>query len=297
MADRYGQAFTVMRNSGQATAAELRQAFTRYAEAAVQANGGVVDGFIQSQAAAQGLQVRVDETGTVIVEAMSKGASATDAMGMSLERAIDQYGRLGAAAQQAAEAALAAKEKELEMTERLMDAKQKEIDLENRRRNVDRDGFTLDKNGNRMEQLVETWMSTMNQLKNWGLDDAQARKIADKLFDENGKMRGLNEYRRSDFDTFSSILRRLAEEELRKTPMNTGSQNGNTGSGGSDGGTSGGSGSQSGSGRNTGSGVSTGSGKQTTVVLTDGKKKVTATVADTDEAKFIDMLQSSRRVS
>jgi hypothetical protein len=43
--------------------------------------------------------------------------------------------------------------------------------------------------------------------------------------------------------------------------------------------------------------VGTGSGKQTTVVLTDGKKKVAATVADTDEAKFIDMLQSSRRVS
>ena len=298
MADRYGQAFTVMRDSGQATAAELRQAFTRYAEAAVQANGGVVDGFIQSQAAAQGLQVRVDETGKVIVEAMSKGASATDAMGMSLERAIDQYGRLGAAAQQAAEAALAAKEKELEMTERLMDAKQKEIDLENRRRNVDREGFTLDKNGNRMEQLVETWMSTMNQLKNWGLDDKQARGIADKLFDDSGNMRGLNSYRKSDFDTFSSILRRMAEEELRKTPMNTRNQNGNTGSGGSGGGTSGGSGSQSGSGRNTGSGVSSGTGsKTTTVVLTDGRNKVTANVADTDEAKFIDMLQSSRRVS
>lgn len=297
MADRYGQAFTVMRDSGQATAAELRQAFTRYAEAAVQAKGGVVDGFLQAQAAAQGLQVRVDETGKVIVEAMSKGANATAAMGMSLERAIDQYGRLGSAAQQAAEAALTAKEKELEMAERLMDVKQKEIDLENRRRNVDKDGYTLDKNGNRMEQVVETWMSTMNQLKSWGLDEKQARGVADKVFDDSGKMRGLNAYRESDFDTFSSILRRLAEEELRKTPMNTGNQEGATGNGGSGGGTSGGSGSQSGSGRNTGSGMSTGPGKQTTIVLTDGKKKVPATVADTDEAKFIGMLQSSRRVS
>ena len=298
MADRYGQAFTVMRDSGQATAAELRQAFTRYAEAAVQANGGLVDGFVQAQAAAQGLQVRVDETGKVIVEAMSNSADATDAMGMSLERAIDQYGRLGSAAQKAAEAALAAKEKELEMTERLMDAKQKEIDLENRRRNVDRDGFSLDKNGNRVQQLVETWMSTVNQLKSWGLDEDKSRGIADKLFDDNGKMRGLNSYRKSEFDTFSTILRRMAEEELRKTPLNTGNQTGNTGgSGGAAGGPSGGSGSQSGSGRNTGSGVSAGSGKSTTVVLTDGKKKVTATVADTDESKFIDMLQSSRRVS
>lgn len=292
MADRYGQAFTVMRDSGQATAAELRQAFTRYAEAAVQANGGLVDGFVQAQAAAQGLQVRVDETGNVIVEAMSSAANATNAMGTSLERAIDQYGRLGAAAQQAAEAALAAKEKELEMQERLMDAKQKEIDLENRRRNVDREGYTLDKNGNRTEQLVSTWMSTMNQLKSWGLDDTQARKISDQLFDDSGKLRGLNQYRRSDSDTFSSILRRLAEDELRSTPMNAGNQNNSTNGGGA----AGGSGSQSVSDRSTGRGA-TGISKSTTIVLTDGKKRVNALVADTDENKFLDILQSSRRVS
>lgn len=296
MADRYGQAFTVMRDSGQATAAELRQAFTRYAEAAVQANGGVVDGFIQSQAAAQGLQVRVDETGKVIVEAMSKGASATDAMGMSLERAIDSYGRLGAAAQAAAEAALAAKEKELEMTERLMDAKQKEIDLENRRRNVDREGFTLDKNGNRMEQLVETWMSTMNQLKNWGLAEEQARGIADKLFDDSGKMRGLNNYRRDKSDTFSSILRRMAEQELRKTPLNGGEPKE---SGGSSGGTrpSGGSGTQSSStsgSRSTSSGATQ---RTTTVKLDDGKNQVTANIPTADERKFLGMLGNARRAA
>ena len=298
MADRYGQAFQVMQSSGQATAAELRAAFTRYAEAAVQANGGVVDGFVQAQAAAQGLQVRVDETGKVIVEAMSKGANATDAMGMSLERAIDSYGRLGAAAKAAAEAALAAKEKELEMTERLMNAKQKEIDLENRRRNVDRDGFTLDSSGNRMQQLVGTWMSTMNQLKQWGLDDKQARGIADKLYDDNGNMRGLNAYRRDKSDTFSSILRRMAEEELRKTPLNTGgiTGNGGTGTGGSGNGTNGGTGSQSTS-KPTSSGVSTGNGKTTTVVLSDGKNKVSAAVAPNDEKKFINMLQTSKGVS
>lgn len=297
MADRYGQAFTVMRQSGQATAAELRTAFTRYAEAAVQANGGVVDGFVQAQAAAQGLQVRVDETGKVIVEAMGAGAQATDAMGMSLERAIDSYGRLGAAAQAAAEAALAAKEKELEMTERLMDAKQKEIDLENRRRNVDKDGFTLGSDGNRMTQLVETWMSTMNQLKQWGLDDKQSRGIADKLYDDNGDLRGLNSYRKDSSDTFSSILRRMAEEELRKTPMNTTGPTGtSTTTGGDSKPTTGGTGTQSTS-KAPSSGVSTGTGKTTTVVLKDGKSTVSAAVAPNDEKKFINMLQTSKGVS
>ena len=60
--------------------------------------------------------------------------------------------------------------------------------------------------------------------------------------------------------------------------------------------TTGGSGSQSTS-KPTSSGVSTGSGKTTTVVLSNGKQKVSATVADTDETKFINMLQSSKGVS
>lgn len=131
------------------------------------------------------------------------------------------------------------------------------------------------------------------------MDEKQARGIADKLFDDNGNMRGLNAYRRDKSDTFSSILRRMAEEELRATPLNTGGTTGGTtgtGSGGTSKPTTGGSGSQSTS-KPTSSGVSTGSGKTTTVVLSNGKQKVSATVADTDETKFINMLQSSKGVS
>jgi tape measure domain-containing protein len=276
MADRYGQAFTVMRDSGQATAAELRQAFTRYAEAAVQANGGVVDGFVQAQAAAQGLQVRVDETGKVIVEAMGAGTNATNSLSMSLDRAIDQYGKLGSAAQAAAEAALAAQEKELEMQERLMDAKQKAIDLENRRRNVDRDGFTLDNNGNRLSMEIPTWLSTLNQLKGWGVDDTQARSIANRLFDDRGQMRGLAEFRRDPSDTFSSILRRLAEDAIRGgTPLNTGgtTQNNNSSNNGN------------------------GTNRTTNVNISNGSQRVGVSVAPGDEQRFLNMLGTSRGVS
>ena len=295
MADRYGQAFTVMRDSGQATAAELQQAFTAYAQAAVQANGGLVDGFVQAQAASLGLRVSVDETGKVIVEAMASGASATDAMGMSLERAIDSYGRLGDAAQAAAEKALAAKEKELDMIERLMDAKQKEIDLENRRLGRDSEGFTTDKNGNRLTQTVDTWMSLVNQLKQWGVSEEDARKIADEFTNSKGEVPYFNNPGQIKYggknNTMSYALQRAAQQALRATPLNTPQED-------KGGGTkpTGGSGSQSTS-KAPSSEVSTGTGKTTTVVLTDGKKKVTANVADTDEAKFIDMLQSSRRVS
>ena len=293
MADRYGQAFEVMRNSGQATAAELRQAFTAYAQAAVQANGGLVDGFVQAQAASLGLRVSVDETGKVIVEAMSSGANATDAMGMSLERAIDSYGRLGDAAQAAAEKALAAKEKELEMVERLMDSKQKEIDLENRRLGRDREGFSVDASGKRIEQTVATWISTLAQLKSWGLDEDQARKLANEAFDDRGKQRSLSNYRRNKSEDWNSLLRNAAEEMLRQTPLNTQASGNTRGAGGN---TSGGSGTQSTSTRapEPSSGVS---GRTTTIVLTDGKVKAKALVNESAESRFINLLQSARSVS
>lgn len=301
MADRYGQAFNVMRQSGQATAAELRQAFTQYAQAAIQANGGVVDGFVQSQAAALGLKVTVDDTGKVIVESMNAGANAIDAIGMSLDRAIDSYGRLGAAAQAAAEKALAAKEKELQMTERLMDAKQKEIDLENRRLGRDREGFSTDKNGNRMEITVPTWLSTLSQLKSWGLDEEQARKLANEAFDDRGNQKGLNQYRKNKGEDWTSLLRNAAEQLLRRTPINTPQDtrnnkpqdnNQNTGS-------SGGSGSPSrstGAGRDSG-GSGVGLGKTTTVILDDGNRRVKAGVPTADEGKFLDMIGNARRAA
>ena len=299
MADRYGQAFTVMRDSGQATAAELRQAFTAYAQAAVQANGGLVDGFVQAQAASLGLRVSVDETGKVIVEAMSSGANATDAMGMSLERAIDSYGRLGDAAQAAAEKALAAKEKELEMTERLMDAKQKEIDLENRRLGRDSEGFTVDKNGNRLTQTIDTWMSLVNQLKQWGVSEEGARKIADEFTNSKGEVPYFNnpgqiKYGGKD-NTLSYALQRAAQQFLRNTPLNTPQEN-------KGGGTkpTGGTGSQStstSSGRSSGSGVSTPNGKTTTVILNEGRNRVRADVPTADEARFLGMLGNARRAA
>lgn len=294
LADKYSQAFNVMKNSGQATASELRQAFTAYAQAAIQANGGVVDGFVQAQAAALGLTVKVDETGKVIVEAMSKGANATDSLGMSLERAIDSYGRLGSAAQAAAEQALAAKEKELALTERLMDAKQKEIDLENRRLGRDREGFSTDKNGNRLEMTIPTFISTLSQLKNWGLDEDQARKIANEAFDDRGNQKSLSNYRRNKSEDWTSLLRNAAEAELRKMPLNTPQNNKPNGSGGNN--TSGGSGTPSnstGSGKNTSSGVQ--AGKTTNVIINDGKNKVGVSVNSSDEGKFLDMLGTARR--
>ena len=97
------QAFEVIRDSGKATAEELRAAFTAYAEQAVAANGGVADATVKAQASALGLAVEVDKTGKVIVQSMAEAAFGVKGAGQALEDAADSARELGEAAGEAGE--------------------------------------------------------------------------------------------------------------------------------------------------------------------------------------------------
>src|SRR3990167_7867728 len=55
--------FDLIKGSGQATAAGLQQAFQRYAEAAIAANGGVATASVQAEAGMRGLEIVTDATG------------------------------------------------------------------------------------------------------------------------------------------------------------------------------------------------------------------------------------------
>jgi hypothetical protein len=145
-------------------------------------------------------------------------------------------------------------------------------------------------------------MSLVNQLKQWGVSEEGARKIADEFTNSKGEVPYFNNPGQIKYggknNTLSYALQRAAQQFLRETPLNTGGTTGTTGTGngGTNKPTSGGTSSQSTS-KSTSSGASTGSGKTTTVVLSNGKQKVSATVADTDETKFINMLQNSKGVA
>lgn len=151
----------------------------------------------------------------------------------------------------------------------------------------------MDASGKRIEQTVATWISTLAQLKSWGLDEDQARTLANEAFDDRGKQRSLSNYRRNKYEDWNSLLRNAAEEMLRRTPLNTQASGNTRGAGGN---TSGGSGTQSTSTRapEPSSGVS---GRTTTIMLTDGKVKAKALVNESAESRFINLLQSARSVS
>ena len=88
IAAEYKAAYEVLLNSGQATTDQLQQAFRRYADVAIQANNGVVDGFTKAQASALDLEVRVDDTGKTAVK-------ANDAVKESLHRVRNATGNAG----------------------------------------------------------------------------------------------------------------------------------------------------------------------------------------------------------
>lgn len=97
LASEAKQRFELIKNSGEATAEGVRQAFEQWASADATA-GGIERGAIQAQAAMLGLQVTVDEAGKVTVASMDAAAASMDKVAQAGEGAAD-------AAQSVAEAA------------------------------------------------------------------------------------------------------------------------------------------------------------------------------------------------
>lgn len=97
--------FDLIKGSGQATADGLQQAFQRYAEAAIAANGGVATASVQAEAGMRGLEIVTDATGKSIVRAMNDAKTATEGAGNAAHGAAGGYRSMNREATAAAEAA------------------------------------------------------------------------------------------------------------------------------------------------------------------------------------------------
>jgi tape measure domain-containing protein len=102
-ANKAREAYQAMKESGTASARELRDGFTAYAEAAIKANNGVADGVLIGEAAVRGLRIEAGEAGATITSAMSSGAAATDGLTGSVQSSTQAFREQGAAASRTAE--------------------------------------------------------------------------------------------------------------------------------------------------------------------------------------------------
>lgn len=98
-ADETKSAYETILNSGQATADGLQRAFMRYAQAAIEANGGVVSESLKVEAAMRGLQIQTDSTGNTIIRSMRDASDATRDAARSADAASGAYTRMADAAE------------------------------------------------------------------------------------------------------------------------------------------------------------------------------------------------------
>lgn len=112
------------------------------------------------------------------VSARGRVAQATNAHSDALEKLNMQY-KLSA---DYSEAQIALLEKEAAAAERAAEAYRKKW-------NIDKDGFTLDNNGQRMQQSIPTGRYVYDTAKAQGLTDEEALRLMDRFF-QNGRATG-----------------------------------------------------------------------------------------------------------
>lgn len=203
-------AYEAMKADGKASTRELADGFKAYAEKAIAANGGVASGALKLEAAIRGVTIAVDASGKATVENADKSRKA-------IEEVTRAYIPWGEAAEKAAEREVQAREKVIATRKKELDLIQQEIDLENKRRGVDKDGFSTDKTGQKIVggSTVKSATGIMNFLKEAGVDDeAEVKRITSKYLDPDGTVtygnnRGQLEY---GGDTVSMSLLHAAEQ-------------------------------------------------------------------------------------
>lgn len=85
-AENFSKAWMQIRDDATVSIEQKRAAFVQYANAAIAANGGVIDSQTRSQAQALKLAVEVDATGKTIVKAMDDATKGTDKLSGGFKR-------------------------------------------------------------------------------------------------------------------------------------------------------------------------------------------------------------------
>ena len=170
VADTAKDRFETIKSSGLATTDGLQEAFKKMAQAAIDANGGIAPATIKAQAEMYKLKITTDEFGKSVISAMDSGTTGAH-----------KFGAAVADATSALEAQNAALERNIAALEKANDLKERAAELERKRLNVDKEGFSLNTAGKRIEESVPTTNGIYNQLTAAGMDPTTANQLAGTL--------------------------------------------------------------------------------------------------------------------
>lgn len=190
--------FDLLAASGKASARELAIGFEDAAKKAIAANNGVAPAWVEAQAATRGYRIETDAAGKstlVLADAVDKAGDAHKRTAGAIGEHMTALEKLNAAR----EREIAAQEKANQLTERA-------LELYRKKWNIDKDGFTLDANGQRMQQSVPNGNYIYETAKGQGLSEEQALALMDKYF-KNGQ--GVGTTKGSDW--FSTVNKAIAD--------------------------------------------------------------------------------------
>lgn len=194
--------FELIRDSGQATANGLGEAWKRAAEAAIEAGNGVAPAWVQAQAAMRGFEVVLDSAGRSTLKLRDAQADATKtAQGLA--------GALGEVTN--------ARERDIEARERANALKERENALEDKRLGRNAAGFSTDKEGKTVNAGSDlgTLTGIAAFIKNAGItDENEARELAKEFANAQGEIPyfGNPGQKKYGGDTLSAAVLRAVEK-------------------------------------------------------------------------------------
>lgn len=189
----YTEANKLVMADGKLTAQQQQEVFEKTAKANIAANGGVIDSFTKSQAAALGFTVAVDENGRATVDKMGQAKTANDKVATSVNGIKTAYDGISSSAGVAGNAMVQAAVEASSAYDKL----QQKIEAVKKAQSV-KDGDETLKNlriygqekapveGNQFGSKL----GVENFLKSQGLSEAAAIEEARKLYVKAGKRDG-----------------------------------------------------------------------------------------------------------
>lgn len=191
-------AYDTLTSSGQASARELAEAFKKSAQAAIEANNGIAPTWVQAQAAVRGYELELDRAGKTTLR-LKDAVDAARASHQGAAHAMDEQARALARLNEQQERQISAQEKANQLRER-------ELALYRQKWNIDKDSFTLNASGNRMQQSLPSANYVFDTAKGQGLDEATALALMDQYF-KNGRGVGTA----TGMDWFSTVNKAIAD--------------------------------------------------------------------------------------
>lgn len=184
MANASESAYFKLKNSATASVREINDSFKKFADDQIKANDGVATEWLKQEAAVRGYKIALDEAGKATV-ALNDGRKNSK---QSSDDTAAGYTKEANALRDIADASRAAEAAERSRAEAADTAERKRL-------NIDKEGFSTDKAGNRiaMGGDLSTLTGIAAFLKAAGVDDeAEARRIAKEFANEKGQIDYIN---------------------------------------------------------------------------------------------------------